>query len=450
MRSSLIADAVIFTRRPTILKIASDHLKMKGVSNVLTPGEAEACTDNLVRFPKALLVADWEGGPPEPVVRILSANRRSDGQLRPILLIASTVSEQLIATAAEYGVTQIFTEAVTIKNLGARIANLLIADSMPDDIRKTLGEVSEARTGGDLKASLQLLQKALQKHPTNLRLKAEAAETLLGMGEAEKALTLLSGMEKTKPPYLRGIHLLGRCFMRLGRFEEGVQTLEQATLFNPHDADRLADIGQAFLQMDRIKEAGKKFDAALLVEPSHRQAKLGKGQTALMDGDVNEALAVLREVAGEVEMASIFNSCAVLNMRRGRHEAGMNLYSAALKALGKNSRLQARLYFNMGIGFRRWGKKDKASQAFQTAIKLDPNYKKAEEHLHILKHGDKPLGEVVQETLEAEESLLPKGGQTKRPHSEPALEGDDDFTSDLDSMLDDDMEESLFKGRKPA
>ena len=139
---------------------------------------------------------------------------------RPLLLIASKVSESLVATAAEYAVGQIFTEALTMKNLGGRLANLILAEGMVDDVRATLIEVGEKRQEGDLKGALSLLQKTLAKHPTNLRLKCEAGETLLAMDEAEKALALLEGMDKTKPPYLRGMHLYGRALLKLGRYPD--------------------------------------------------------------------------------------------------------------------------------------------------------------------------------------------------------------------------------------
>lgn len=438
MRSSVVADVIIFSTREDLTKLASDHLKIKGVSNIIQPKDAADCIEALNRFPKGLLILDWQIGA-EDVVKILAHNRRRfNGIIRPIMLIANKVSDQLIATSGEYSVSQIFTEQLTLKNLGARLANLIIGETMPTEIKKVLQEVHEAREGGDLKTVLQTLQKTLNKHPNNLRIKCELAESLIKMNQWDNAFKILDGIALAKPPYLRGIHLLGRCYLKRGQYKEALQTFEQASLFNPHDVDRLCDIGTALLNMDRIKDASEHFDRALEIDPEMREAKLGKGQVELMDGHVNEALAIMKEISGDLEMASIFNTCAVLNMRQSRHQAGMNLYQSALKALGKDSRLQSRLYFNMGIGYRRWGKKDKALSCFTEAGKLDPKFAKIQEQVNAMNA----------HTAASAPSL--KKDEAKELVDKTLDSGLVDFNTDLASLLDEDLEESLFANKTPA
>lgn len=438
MRSSVVADVIIFSARADLTKMASDHLKIKGVSNVMTPKDADECQDAVKRFPRALLIIDWQLGA-EVVAKVLAFSRKkSHGPVRPIMLVAPEVSEQIIATAAEYGVSQIFTEMLTLKNLGARLANLIIGESMPTEVKKALQEVHEAREGGDQKTVLQTLQKTLAKHPANLRLKCELAETLIQMNQWDSAFRTLDGIQNSKPPYLRGIHLLGRCMLKRGQFQEALQLFEQASLFNPHDVERLCDIGQALLNMDRIKDASEKFDRALTLDPDAREAKIGKAEVALMDNHVNDALEIMKEISGDLEMASIFNTCAVLNMRQGRHKAGMSLYDSALKALPKEQRLQARLYFNMGIGYRRWKKKDKALECFLEAGRLDPRFAKVQEQIEAVK----AQGAAAQVSLKKDEA--------KDLVDKTLDAGLVDFNTDLQSLLDEDLEESLFKDKEPA
>jgi tetratricopeptide (TPR) repeat protein len=450
MRSSGIADAIIFTRRDEVARFALDNFKIKGVSNILTPEDPDKAIDAVTRFSKALLVIDWQYGEAE-VVRVLAAHRKKNaGTPRPVLLIADEVSESLVATAAEYGVTQIFTEDVSFKNLGGRIASMLISESLPDELRKVIGDATTARESGDLKGAAQLLQKALGKHPQNLRLRCEAAEVLMRLDQWDKAAQLLDGLEQTKPPYLRAVHLMGRCQMKLGKFAEAVKSFETANLFNPHDADRMVDLGHAFLSLDRTKEADLHFDKALKLEPRSHEARVGKGKCKLMDGHVNDALSLMRDVAGDLELASVFNTCAVMNMRRGRFDAGMELYRSALKAIGKNPRIQARLHFNLGIGWRRKSEPQKALQAFETARKLDPAYAKAKEQLETLA--------AAQRAVTGRPTPVPgdAGDAGDRSHGAKAPStaaspgvADDMFQRlgaepDLDSLLDENLEEGLY------
>ena len=430
MLNAAMADVILFSSRAELVKPASEHLKMKGVTNIVAPFDASAAIESLDRYRRALLIIDWELGQ-EIVVRVLGNNRRKFGaEQRPIMLVANQVSDPLVATAAEYQVTQIFTESLTHKNLGSRLTNLMIADASPNDVKKTMAVVFEARAGGDHKQALQALQKALQAHPTHLRLKCEAAETLMLLNEWDKAYALLQGIENVAPPNARAIHLLGRCLAKLGRFAEAVTVMEQASLLNPHDVERLVDIGNCLLQEDRTADAREKFEHALIIDPEFKPAKLGKAGTHLVDGDVNEALAILKDCAGNIELASLFNTSAILSARAGRHEAGMSLYHAGLKALQKDEKLSARLYFNMGVGYRRWGKPDRAMQCYEMAVKLDPSFDKVQKSLAALRVS----------RLDAAAAALPKMGGGGLTQEDDAGKASDPFDEDF-------LEENLYESK---
>ena len=110
MQSSKIADVIIFTARKDLATMATDHLKMKGVSSIFVYDKVDDTTDALANYQKALLIVDWQNDPTK-VVKVLAFNRkRHPDQLRPILLISDQINDQLIVTAAEYSVTQIFAE----------------------------------------------------------------------------------------------------------------------------------------------------------------------------------------------------------------------------------------------------------------------------------------------------------------------------------------------------
>lgn len=199
MRSGKIADVVIYTQRQDLARIATDHLKMKGIISIVDHNSTEDTLDSLIRFKKGLLIIDWHVGEKE-VVKVLSFNRkRHPDQLRPILLIVDKVSDQIMATAAEYSVTQIFSEEPTLKNLGARLTSLIMVEALPSDIKKVLNEVEEARKIEDWKLSLSKLQKALAKHPNNQRLKCEAAESLIYMEDYDNAMKILEPFKNAKP-----------------------------------------------------------------------------------------------------------------------------------------------------------------------------------------------------------------------------------------------------------
>ena len=62
-------------------------------------------------------------------------------------------------------------------------------------------------------------------------------------------------------------------------------------------------------------------------------------------------------------------------------------YDEAIKVLKraeKLSKVDPRLYYNMGIAYEALNEKYEAREAFRIALKLDPEFKSAQEHLDRL------------------------------------------------------------------
>jgi tetratricopeptide (TPR) repeat protein len=259
--------------------------------------------------------------------------------------------------------------------------------------------------------------------PGQERVATELAENLIHEGVWDKALEILKPFSDRDPPSIRALHLAGRCLMARGDYGAATQLLGRAKILNPHNVDRLLDLGNAFLRDDQVDLALANFSEAAAIEPDNKDATVGKGQCLLMNGEVNEGLALLKAVSGPREMASIFNSAAVLTIRAERYDKGMALYKSALAALGKDDRIASRLMFNMGLGYKRWSKLDKAMACFQRSLELDPGYAKAQKHRDALaKSGVTPAKAPSparpHEGVFAEEELAPRG-------REPELDTDD-------------------------
>lgn len=448
MQSAHISDIIFLSTNQALNKSLLDFLKSKGATNISIQNDADSCREALKRFPRALLMLDWDIGQ-SVIVPVLVANQASpSGPLRSIFLMASQVTDELVATAAEYGVAHIYTDVKTVQSIGPRLTALAMSEALSDEVREALAQASEWRQGGDSRRALKALLDILKKHPQNLRLKASLADLHIAMESPEDALKVLDGIERLKPPYLRGLHLKGRALMRLGQFAEAVALLEQASTLNPHDANRLVEIGQSYLQLDNPAKAEQSFDQALAIDPQVRAAKIGKSQCRLMEGDINEALSLLKDVSGDMEKASIFNTCAVINVRQGRHEDAVKLYQAAIKATGRSTAVQARIFFNLGLAHRRRGDKDQARQSFEKSLSLDPTFIKARTHLAALTGGPSPLPQGLAPAGSTAGNLVKKPSSPFQPKTLESVFApiSTDSAQELDSLLEEDLEESPFVG----
>jgi len=384
MQTSNVADVIIFTKNDALKKRISDHAKMKGVSNIVQCSTAAEAIDAVKRFAKGFLVIDWSADV-QQCTRILTANRQvPDGTTRPMLIISADVNENLVTTAAEYGVSQIFFENDNPKELTNKISQLMVTANLSNDYKTTMQAVVKLRSKGKNQEALSKLLALYKKTPNDLRVTSELGDCLMAVGNWEQAAQVLNPMKETKPPYLRGIHLYGRCLMHQGNLKEAYAILKSANFFNPNDSERLCDLGNVLMQMDKLKEASSHFEKALEINPEYQEAQKGLSQVKLLSGQVNDALAMMKNITNQREMASMFNISAVMSMRQGRFESGLKLYMAAVKTLGNNKKIHSRLLFNMGVGYRRWQKPDLAKACFEEALVLDPTYEKAQKHKDIV------------------------------------------------------------------
>ena len=95
---------------------------------------------------------------------------------------------------------------------------------------------------------------------------------------------------------------------------------------------------------------------------------------------MNEALDFLKSISGPRELASVFNSAAVMSIHNGHFDQGMTLYKKAFKVVGTDDKIAARLLFNMGLGYKKNDQLVKALECFIKSADLDPEYDKASQH----------------------------------------------------------------------
>ena len=210
------------------------------------------------------------------------------------------------------------------------------------------------------------------------------AESKFTLGKIEETQEFLLPLISEDQPNIRALNLYGRCQMTKGLHREASITLQRAKLINPFNIDRLINLGEAFLMDGQLDRAKDNFTEAIKIEPKNQKAIGGVGKSLLLGDDINEALVYLKQLSGPKEMASVFNSAAVLSMINKKMEDGMNLYHIALETVGTDPKILSKLGFNMGIGFHRHEMHHRALECFGLASKLDSQNQKAKENFELL------------------------------------------------------------------
>ena len=100
-------------------------------------------------------------------------------------------------------------------------------------------------------------------------------------------------------------------------------------------------------------------------------------EACLLDDDINNALSYIKQLSDTREMASTFNTAAVLAISESRFKQAMSLYKVAVDTIDEDFEILSKLAFNMALGFYRQKNMSYACLAFGIAYKLDENNAKA-------------------------------------------------------------------------
>jgi tetratricopeptide (TPR) repeat protein len=441
----LFEAAVLFCSRRDVRDAVKDVLKAMGVTGIGAPTTAEDCIESLKKDPEALLVIDWEIGGAE-VTKVFEAVKGNNRiETRPILLLAAEVSAKLVSIGYEYAVTQTHTGQISQARIKECLVEVHRHEKNTAPLKQILSKVSEARSQNKWDIATTLLETMKDKLPGNARISVELAENLVRSENWNEAIQLLKPFSLAQPPYARALHLLGRCQVKLGQFDEATATLTKAKLLNPFNISRLIDLGNCLMKNDEVAEAKKNFAEAGKLDPKDKAAKVGTGQCMLLEGDVNDALLILKDMTDTQELAAIFNVSAVMAIRAGRFKHGMSLYDSACRAIGADSKVKARLLYNKGLGFQRQKQGNPAIALFQEAIALDANFNKAKRTCGNLL---KKMGLPVPADLEAFLTENPAEGSSpvksqSGGQNQSRAEAADPLSIDFDDQHDDMDDEAI-------
>lgn len=357
------------------------ELAALGVAKSIEVKTLEACIEALVLNQNNLFILDISIGT-EKVNQILTASKAHFAvEIRPILLFINDLSDSSLALAAEYNISQIHAGEPQQETIGICIKQLIREETSTQHLRDILLKVSTARNRGDWAIVTPLLQRELAKNPNDERLALELSENYIHERNWQKAGQLLEPYLQLNPPMIRALNLKARCLMHDGKFDEAATCMEKAKLLNPHNVDRLIEFGHVLISADRIGEAREQFEEASELDSGNMESARGVGQCMLMQGEINDALDFLKSISGPRELASVFNSAAVMSVHNGHFEKGMQLYQKAFSVIGNDEKIAARLMFNMGLGYKKNDLLKKAMLCFEKSAKMDPEYEKAVQHL---------------------------------------------------------------------
>lgn len=359
----------------TLMQQVMEEMGAKGGQSQVTT--AKEAAESLAAQPQSLLFVDWQLGP-EIAVQILKEGRNGESlNLRPIVLLIPNVTTELVAIAMEYAVTKVIAGQLTAPALQEQVEQIKKTQENDSTINQQLRKVSDALKAGSKDDAHQMISSLHELNPNDQRVSVEYATYLIEDGKWRDAEAILKPLCTREPPYLRALSAYSRCLLKRGSVNEAETLLKKAKLINPFDVGRLIELGDVLLQNGKTQEAHQNFSEALQMDRGNKDAKMGKATCSLIQDDINSALHLLHEVVTPRELASVFNTSAIMATRDKRFEHAVKLYETATKLVESVPWLIARLSYNQGLAFNKWDKPEEARKHFERAAKADPEFKKA-------------------------------------------------------------------------
>jgi Flp pilus assembly protein TadD len=141
----------------------------------------------------------------------------------------------------------------------------------------------EARRG-NIAAAIDVLQQAIAKGVTDVRLIAQLGETLVDAGRLEPGIQLLEPLVRQPNVDPEVLNALGIAYATAGRHDDARRVFERVLTVDPGSPVPLENLGMLALERGDLATARTRFEEAIAVDPRSSRAYAGVGLVALRQG----------------------------------------------------------------------------------------------------------------------------------------------------------------------
>ena len=209
----------------------------------------------------------------------------------------------------------------------------------------------------------------------------EAKATLhLINGQEERAEELWKRSIEMNPNFYRAYNNLARYYESVGRTAEALAIHQKLQNLNRDNIGRMVSIATLHHSRQDLHKAEHYYQLALEKNPLCAAARNGMARLAFDAGDYEGAKNWLARSGKTDDIASNLNEKGIRLVRQERYKEALEHYSNALYVLPMQNK-GPMLFFNIGLGYHRWGNSQRAAEFLRLALIKQPDYAKARQLL---------------------------------------------------------------------
>jgi CheY-like chemotaxis protein/Flp pilus assembly protein TadD len=350
--------------------LIASHLTRMGVAVVdLAEDGHEAWAKIQNEQTYELIVLDWKLPKLSGLALFNRIRRRTEYRTTPLLVVSGFLEKHDFRLLQEFPCTALMEKPFTMVLFQNRVEELLKETVWYTQNVALMDTVLSAIKSDERKAE-QLVLQVLRKAPNPVPLALIAARRLVRSRKIKAAESILRGVLDLDDACVMAMSELGKVLHLSGRHKEALDVLQQASRLSPQNLSRLCLIGEVELNLKDPESARAHFQKALELDPHDVKAKAG----ITVAGNMIEMDELVKAPdAGQVPhaFASLLNTMGIAYVRNGQYSRGIEQYRAALAFLHVRND-SARVAFNLGLGYLRWGRPNEALPWFQKSEQLAP------------------------------------------------------------------------------
>ncbi len=232
------------------------------------------------------------------------------------------------------------------------------------------------RLCGEYDEALVWYERAAKSNSKNPEYMRSMGSTLAAKGEYRSAIEMLEKAVAMAPQYPDYHSDLGAAYFKEGHYDEAIRVFRKALELNPSYANAHNNLGLAYRKKGKFQEAHDEIKKATELEPQYAVATYDLGLSYYRGGMFSQLQTSVR-INAKILGDSYF-------LRKDYQEAA-RYYAIAVHVHPK----YADLRYHLGKACAAAGRNAEAGEAFDEALRINPNYAQAKEALAKLKEGSK-------------------------------------------------------------
>lgn len=282
----------------------------------------------------------------------------------PFLVVSGFLEQNDFILLEDYPLSSLLEKPFTKTLITKKIEGLINEQMWLEDNETIIADIIKKYAENEDEANTKIVN-SLKSSPSPVSFGIHLSKRLREQKMYKPAKTVIGWVVKKAPKSVMAMTECARIFKETGNLKEALDLIDFTNTISPDNIERLCMSGEINLQLNQPEQAKEVFSKALKIDDKNVVAKAGSS----ISNNLEEHLLTHDSYNLPNSFAGVLNLLAIKKVKNGDYSEGMDQYDSALVFISDPT-TQAKLKFNRGLGYLKWGKKEEALDEFKESLQL--------------------------------------------------------------------------------